>query len=95
LAAARDLLAIKLRDRSMDYWGATVVNLIHAFDPERIVIGGGIIRSAEVIIPHLQNFVDDNAWTPWGKVKVVPAELGDEAGLLGLSALFGAQLRYV
>jgi glucokinase len=95
LAAAGDALAGKLRDRSMDYWGATVVNLIHAFDPERVVIGGGIIRSADVIVPHLQRFVNDNAWTPWGKVKVVAAELGDDAGLLGLSALFSAPLRYV
>jgi predicted NBD/HSP70 family sugar kinase len=28
----------------MYWWGALLVTLIHAFDPERIVIGGGIMR---------------------------------------------------
>lgn len=95
LAETGDELAIRLRTRSMAYWGATLVNLIHAFDPERIVVGGGIIRSADEIIPFLQDFVNKNAWTPWGKVRVVPAELGDAAGLVGLSALFDGELRYV
>ena len=73
--------------------GALLVTFIHAFDPERIVIGGGIMRSAATILPHLQKFVDDNAWTPWGRVQLAAAALGDDASLLGLSVLFAPELR--
>jgi hypothetical protein len=34
--------------------------------------------------------VDDNAWTPWGRVQVAAAALGDDASLLGLSVLIRA-----
>jgi len=95
LAIAGDALAIRMRNRALDWWGALLVTLIHSFDPERIVIGGGIMRSADVILPHLRKFVDDNAWTPWGRVELLPAELGNDAGMIGLHALFNTKLDYV
>jgi glucokinase len=94
-AETGDALARRLRDRAMDWWGAVVVTLIHAFDPERVVIGGGIMRSAATILPHLQKFVDDNAWTPWGRVRLAGAALGNDASLLGLSVLFARELQYL
>ena len=95
LANEADALAIRMRDRTMNWWGALLVTLIHSFDPQRIVIGGGVMRSAEVILPHLRKFVDDNAWTPWGRVELLPAELGNDAGMIGLHALFTTDLEYV
>ena len=95
LATAGDALALRMRDRAMNWWGALLVTLIHSFDPERIVIGGGIIGSADVILPHLRKFIDDNAWTPWGRVELMPAELGNDAGMIGLHALFTTELDYV
>jgi glucokinase len=95
LASAGDSLAVRVRDRAMNWWGAMLVTLIHSFDPERIVMGGGIMRSAGVILPQLRAFVDDNAWTPWGKVELLPAELGNDAGMIGLHALFTTELDYV
>jgi glucokinase len=94
-AAAGDLLAIRLRDRAMDLWASLIVSLIHVFDPERIVIGGGIMRSAEVILPHIRAFVAQNAWTPWGKVDIQAAALGDDACLVGLSVLSGESMEYL
>jgi glucokinase len=78
-----DRVAIEVRDRCLQVWAADAVGLIHSFDPEMVVIGGGVMRSADVIIPFIQDYVDKHAWTPWGKVKVRAAELGNNAGLLG------------
>ncbi len=69
----------------MDVWSAGIVNLIHAYDPEIIVLGGGVTKSADVIIPYMQHRVDSLAWTPWGKVKLVISRLMDQAGILGVS----------
>ena len=82
-AAAGDQIAIAIRDRCINVWAADAVGLVHAYDPELIVIGGGVMESADVIIPAIQSYVQKHAWTPWGKVQVRAAELGNNAALLG------------
>jgi glucokinase len=82
-ANADDALAKELRDACLDVWSAAAVNLIHAYDPEVLVIGGGVMASADFIIPYIQKKTDENAWTPWGKVKIVAAENINAASLLG------------
>jgi glucokinase len=86
-AKEKDELAIELRDRCLDIWSAAAVNLIHAYDPEILVIGGGVMASADYIIPYIQDKTDKHAWTPWGKVKVVGAENINTAALLGAAYL--------
>jgi len=78
-----DEIAITIRDRCLQIWAVDAVALVHAYDPEIIVIGGGVMKSADVIIPYVQSYVQKHAWTPWGKVQVRPAELGNNAALLG------------
>lgn len=92
--AEGDELARALRDRSMALWGSMVVSLIHQFDCERVIVGGGVMKSAAVILPRLQGFAD-GACTPWGRVEVVAAELGDDAALLGLGSLFAQPPEYI
>jgi glucokinase len=82
LAAEGDACALALRDHSLQIWSATAVNLIHAYDPEKVILCGGIMASANVILPAMQAYVDRHAHTPWGRVEVVPSALGDEAALL-------------
>jgi glucokinase len=83
LADAGDQVANEIRDYCLKVWASAAVGLIHAYDPERIVMGGGVMRRAGLIIPYIQAYVNKHAWTPWGKVQVVAAELGNDAGLFG------------
>ena len=84
-AANKDALAMQLRDQCINVWGACAVNLIHAYDPEILIVSGGVMASAGYIIPHLQNKVNEHAWTPWGKVKIEAAENINTAALLGVA----------
>lgn len=84
LAAEGDQLAIKLKERALDTWAAALINGVYAFDPERIIIAGGIMASADVILPALQQKLDTELIQVKGKVQVVAAELGDSAALLGV-----------
>lgn len=93
--APTDELAAAMRDRALTWWGVAMVNLIHSFDPTRVIIGGGIMRSADVILPPLQNFTDNNTWTPAGEVQLVAAALGDQAALLGIPVLFDEALEFI
>jgi glucokinase len=78
-----DDVALAIRDRCLKVWAADAVGLVHAYDPELIVIGGGVMESADVIIPAIQSHVQKHSWTPWGKVQVKRAELGNNAALVG------------
>jgi glucokinase len=91
-AAAGDPCALALRDHSLEVWSALAVNLIHAYDPEVLILGGGIMGSAEVILPAVSNYVGLHAHTPWGKVRVVASELGDQAALVAAEWLLEEQL---
>lgn len=82
LAAMGDACARAIRDHSLLVWATLAVNLIVAFDPELIVVGGGISQSAETILPAIQQHVDRHAHTPWGRVRVVRSALGDAAALM-------------
>jgi glucokinase len=82
-AARGDKVALAIRDRCLNIWAVDAVGLIHAYDPEIIVIGGGVMKSAGVIIPYVESYVQRFSWTPWGKVQVRAAALGNNAALLG------------
>ena len=88
LAAAGDPVALKLREHCLRVWSANAVALVHAYDPEILVYGGGVMKSASSILPSIQEYVARHAWTPWGKVQVKCAELGNNAGILGAVPLF-------
>ena len=83
LAKQGDRVSLEIRNRCLQVWAAAAVGMIHAFDPEVLIFGGGVMKSAEIILPFIQEFVSQHAWTPWGKVQVRAAELGNDAGLLG------------
>lgn len=70
----------------MDVWAAAIINYIHAYDPEMIVIGGGIMRSADIIVPYLQERIDRLVWSPENEVLIKPSLLGDNAALLGIAS---------
>lgn len=90
-AARGDKAAISIRDRCLNVWAADAVGLVHAYDPEIIVIGGGVMKSADLIIPYVERYVQTYAWTPWGKVQVRAAELGNNACLLGAVPLLSEE----
>jgi len=63
-----------------------IVNLIHAYGPETIVLGGGIMNSADIILPDLIKMVHKMAWTyPRGSVKIRAAALGNRAAATGMA----------
>lgn len=89
---AGDPCAIQLGDRSLLIWSTLVVSLIHAYDPELVILGGGIMASQDQILPFVRDYVTRFANTPWGKVSVLASELGDGAALVAGERLLA--LRY-
>jgi len=64
--------------------GAGLASLVNAFDPEVIVIGGGFGEALDLMLePALQTLHRDALPPGRDRVRVVPAELGEEAGMVG------------
>lgn len=87
LAEIGDRVSTEIRDRCLQVWACGTVGLIHVYGPERVIIGGGVMRSGHTIIPYIQNYADNFSWTPSSKVQVMPAALGNDAALLGAMPL--------
>jgi len=82
-AAEGGELSMSVRDHCLEVWSAGVINMIHAFDPELVILDGGIMKSADVIIPFIREKVEKHAWIPWGKVKILPSKIPNRSALLG------------
>ncbi len=78
-----DAVAAAVRERCLRVWAAGAVAMIHAWDPEVLVIGGGVMRHAAAVVPAVEAHVHRHAWTPWGEVSVRAAALGERAALQG------------
>lgn len=85
LAAEGDADALLVRDECMDIWSAAIITYIHAYDPEIVIVGGGVMKSGEIILPYIQEKVNRHAWCPTEKIKIVNTQLGESAALLGLA----------
>ena len=94
-AAARnqDAVAHAVLQHCLNIWAANAVAVIHAYDPEVVVFGGGVMQSADVILPFVQKHVEEYAWTSWGTPRVCAALLGGNAALLGAVPLLSEDLQ--
>jgi glucokinase len=87
LARQGDSCALALKAHAIAVWAQMIVNLIHAYDPERIIVSGGVAAGADDFFDDLKAAILSHAHTPWGRVDIVIGDLGASAALLGLDAL--------
>ena len=68
--------------------GVLVVNILHAYNPELVAIGGGVAKMGPLLLDPLLATVHDRAMPAILRgVVIVPAALGDLVGVLGAAAL--------
>lgn len=83
-----DELALEVFRRMGVYLGIGIANLINILNPEMIVIGGGVVNGWDLFEKHMKHEVVERAFPLLADlVKIVPAECGDDAGLLGAAKL--------
>lgn len=83
----KDKTAIRLLAQFNDFWSAGIKNLIHAYDPEIVILSGGIIKCGDMIVKPITEKVRSNVWTPWGEVAIKAAANPEYSVLLGLHHL--------
>lgn len=94
-AAAGDPLASRVWSEAMDLLGAAVTDLVNVFEPDLVVLGGGVTRSGDLLLEPVREVVALEAMTPAARAApVVLAELGDlvcvvGAGIIGHDRVVG------
>ena len=70
--------------RSIHHLAAAITSFINAFDPEVIILGGGIARAGPALFDPLARELDQLEWRPLNqRVQIIPAALGEKAGAIG------------
>jgi len=88
-AAARggDSLASEVISQAATYLGVGMVNLVNIFNPEMIIVGGGVAKMGELLLEPARQVVKGRAFPLLAQaVRIVSAQLGEDAGVLGAAA---------
>jgi glucokinase len=80
---AREIIAI-----AAEALGVGLVNIIHIFNPEVIILGGGVTLIGDPLLEPAKAIVQQRAMkAPRDAVRIVLAQLGSDVGLVGAGAL--------
>ncbi len=86
-ANAGDEAAAEIMGRVGQVLGEALVGIVNLLNPQLILIGGGIGESCPLVIERASQTITAEALAGRRDVKVVPAELGNDAGVVGAAAL--------
>jgi glucokinase len=89
-ARAGDAFSIAQFHHTARFLGIGIANMLHIFNPERIVIGGSVwMHAQELMLDTVWATIRSRAQSPeyWQDLTIVSAALGEEVGLLGAVAL--------
>ena len=87
-ARVQDPLGLKVLERVSTALGITIGNLIHIFNPQIIVIGGGVSLAGDVLLSAVKKRTRENVMRSfWGTYKIVLSDLVDDAGIYGAASM--------
>ncbi len=79
-----DMLAMDVIQRAARGFARGIINIIMLFYPGTIVLSGGVMRSLDLFLPVVQEFMQAaDGYVPTEGVRILPAELGYYAGIYG------------
>ncbi|HEU4697722.1 MAG TPA: ROK family protein [Gemmatimonadales bacterium] len=88
-AAAGDPLALEVVHETAQFLGAGLANLLNIFNPEVVVVCGGVTRAGDALFEPLRRVVAQRAFRPAVQAcRIVPGELDGAAGVYGAARVF-------
>ncbi len=83
-ARAGNPAALAIMQKAARDFSLGIVNIISLFVPDVLVLSGGVMKSADLFLPTLeQTLKTPNPMVPFDRVHILPAQLGYYAGLYG------------
>jgi len=92
-AQAGDEIAIDIFEKAGFYIGIAAANVCAAIGPRRIIISGGVAQAGAILLDPIRRTLRERVHImPVEQVEVVPSQLGDNAGIIGV-ACWSARLK--
>ena len=96
LARANDVWAMRAVENEGRYLGYGMANVVTLFAPDVIVLGGGVMESAELFMEKIRETIASSCrFVPYHKTELALASLGENANLIGAARVwhhrFGSQ----
>ena len=89
LARDGDPLARRAVAREAYYLGLGLANLINLFTPDAIVLGGSVMKSADLLLDEIHKVIRQGCrFVPFEKTELLLASLGEEANLIGAARVW-------
>lgn len=74
-----------------EYIGIGLTSVINLLNPEKVIIGGGVAEAGDLLLNPIRKTIKERAMVVAGNaVEIVPAQLGNSAGVIGASMLIDA-----
>jgi glucokinase len=92
LARTGDKFAIRAVERESYYLGLGLANLVTLFAPDSIVLGGSLMKSADLFLETIRKIVRESChFVPFEKTELALASLGEDANLIGAARVWYQQ----
>jgi glucokinase len=91
-ALAGDETAIGVFDLIGGRLGVACSSFANIFEPDAIVVGGGVIRAGDLLLDPVRKEVRARALRPMNETPILQATLGNDAGMIGAAALARTEL---
>jgi len=82
-----DVLALEVVDEVSMYLGSALAMISAVVDPEVFIIGGGVSAAGEFLLSRVRKAYKEKAFFPTKETKIVRAQLGNDAGIVGAAYL--------
>lgn len=90
-AEAGDPVAKRIFAIVGEYIGIGLTSVINLLNPEKVIIGGGVAEAGDLLLEPIRKTIKERAMVVAGSaVEIVPAQLGNSAGVIGASMLIDA-----
>ena len=79
-----DALACEIVNTAAYFLGIGIANVVNIFNPEMVIVGGGVSKMGEMLLKPTRKVVKQRAFQlPTGTARIVRSRLGDNAGIIG------------
>ncbi|WP_411344653.1 ROK family glucokinase [Paenibacillus sp. WLX1005] len=83
-----DEVSIRIVNRAAYYLGKSMAAIAATLNPERFIIGGGVSKAGDILFNRIREVFAELTPEPLQKgVEIIPAKLGNDAGIVGAAGL--------
>ncbi|NMM65771.1 ROK family protein [Clostridium sp. P21] len=87
-ASLGDKMSLEVVNKALGYLGIGIANAITAFDPQKVIIGGGVAMAGDMLFDKVRKVVKERCFKVLNEsCEIVQASLKTKSGIIGAAAV--------